>query len=61
MCSDQKCLIVVFLSLSNPADPYFFAWWLLQQLLKSKFFQDSKRMKTELKGGNVPREIGHTK
>jgi len=48
MCCEQKCLRVVFLSLSNPADPYFLAWWLLQQLLRSKFFQDPKEWK--LKG-----------
>jgi len=32
------CLRVVVLSLSNPVDPYFLAWWLLQQLLRRKVF-----------------------
>ena len=49
------------LSLSTPADPYFLAWWLLQQRLRRKVFLRFKRIKTELKGGSVPREVAYTK
>ena len=51
------CLRVVVLGLSNPADSYFLAWWLLQQLLRRKVFTRFKRIKTELKGRNVPRDV----
>jgi len=38
------CLIVMVLSLSNLADPYFVPWWSLQQLLRRKVFSRFKRI-----------------
>jgi len=42
--SALRTATVVVRSLSNPADPYFLGWWLLQQLLRRKVFSRFKRI-----------------